>query len=62
MAKMKAAVIKPDEEWRAEADLHTLMEAEKIKKDPKRMAKVRALAQNKMMEVASIASEGKDES
>lgn len=62
MAKMKAAVIKPDEEWRAEADLHTLMEAEKIKADPKRMAKVRALAQKKMMEVASIASEGKDES
>ena len=62
MAKMKAAVIKADEEWRAESDLHTLMEAEKIEKDPKRMAKVRALAQKKMMEVASIASEGKDES
>ncbi len=62
MAKMKAAVINPDEEWRVESDLHTLMEAEKIKADPKRMAKVRALAQKKMMEVASIASEGKDES
>lgn len=62
MEKMKAAVIKPDEEWRVEADLHTLMKAEKIKNDPKRMAKVRALAQKKMMEVASIASEGKDES
>lgn len=62
MAKSKAIAIKPDEEWRAEADLHTLMEAEKIEKDPKRMAKVRALAQKKMMEVASIASEGNDES
>lgn len=62
MAKSKAIAIKPDEEWRVEADLHTLMEAEKIKKDPKRMAKVRALAQEKMMDVASIASEGKNES
>lgn len=62
MAKHKAIAIKPDEEWRVEADLHTLMEAEKIEKDPKRMAKVRALAQKKMMEAASIASEGKDES
>ncbi len=62
MAKMKAAVIKPDEEWRVETDLSCLLEAEKIKADPKRMAKVRALAQKKMMEVASIASEGKDES
>ena len=56
MAKSKAIAIKPDEEWRVEADLHTLMEAEKIEADPKRMAKVRALAQKKMMEVASIAS------
>ena len=62
MAKKTAVLVKPDEEWRAEADLHTLMEAEKIKADPKRMAKVRALAQKKMMEVASIASEGKEES
>ena len=62
MAKSNAIAIKPDEEWRVEADLHTLMKAEKIKEDPKRMAKVRALAQKKMMEVASIASEGKDES
>ena len=62
MAKKTAVLVKPDEEWRAEADLHTLLEAEKIKADPKRMAKVRALAQKKMMEVASIASEGKEES
>ena len=62
MTKSKAIAIKPDEEWRVEADLHTLMKAEEIKADPKRYAKVRALAQKKMMEVASIASEGKDES
>lgn len=62
MAKSKAIEIKPDEEWRAEADLHTLMEAEKIKADPKRYAKAQAIAKKKMMEVAKVASEGKDES
>lgn len=51
-----------DEEWRVESDLRTLMEAEVIEKDPKRMAKVRALAKKKMLEVAAIASEGPDES
>lgn len=49
-------------EWRAESDLRTLIEAEKIEKDPKRMKAVRDLAKKKMMEVASIASEGMDES
>ena len=34
MAKKSVVAIKPDEEWRAESDLHTLMEAEKIKADP----------------------------
>jgi hypothetical protein len=62
MAKKSVEAFKPDEEWRAESDLHTLMEAEKIKADPKRMAKVRALAKKKMMEAAAIASEGQDKS
>lgn len=62
MAKKSEVAIKPDEEWMVESDLRTLMEAEKIEKDPKRMAKVRALAKKKMMEAAAIASEGQDES
>lgn len=62
MTKSKAIAIKPDEEWRAEADLHTLIEAEKIKADPKRYAKAQAIAKKKMMEVAKVASEGNDES
>lgn len=49
-----------EEDWQAESDLRTLMEAERIEKDAKRMTKVRALAKQKMMEVAAIASEGKD--
>lgn len=58
-----AIAISSDEEWRVENDLRTMMEAEVIEKDPKRLAKVRALAKKRMMEVASIAAEsGKDES
>ena len=44
-------------DWRVEGDLSTLLEAEKIEKDPKRMAKVRALAKQKMLDVAVIAAE-----
>ena len=64
MAKKSVLVSAAAEEaeWRAESDLRTLIEAEKIEKDPKRMKAVRALAKKKMMEAASIASEGKDES
>lgn len=57
MAKKSVVTIKPDEEWQVEADLRCLLEAEKIEADPKRMAKVRALAQKKMKEVAKVASE-----
>ena len=57
MAKKSVVTIKPDEEWQVEADLRCLLEAEKIEAVPKRMAKVRALAQEKMMEVAKVASE-----
>lgn len=42
--------------WRIESDLGTLLEAEKIEKDPKRMGKVRALAKQKMLDVAAIAA------
>lgn len=51
-----------DAEWQAECDLRSLMEAEKIEKDPKRMKAAQELAKKKMLEVAAIASEGKDES
>lgn len=46
-----------EDDWQVESDLRTLMECEKIEKDPKRMAKVRALAKKKLMEVAAIAAE-----
>lgn len=51
-----------NDDWRVESDLNTMIEAEKIEKDPKRLAKVQALAKQRMLEAATIAAEGKDKS
>lgn len=51
-----------DDDWKARQDFETMIEAEKIERDPKRMGKVKALAQQRMLDAAKIASEGKDES
>jgi hypothetical protein len=55
--RSKAVAIKPDEEWRCESDCHVLMEAEKIKADPKRYEKAKAYAKKKMMEAAAVATD-----
>lgn len=58
MAKKNASIsLDTPEDWQVESDLRTLLDAEKIEKDPKRMAKVRDLAKQKMLAVAAIASE-----
>jgi hypothetical protein len=64
MAKRKSlsTAVPSENDWRAESDLSTLMEAEKIEKDPKRMAAVRKLAQTRLLGLAAIAAEGEDES
>ena len=51
------AGISEDNRWRAESDLSTLMEAEKIKADSKRLAAAQALAKEKMMAVAKVAAD-----
>lgn len=43
-------------EWRVEDDLRTLLEAEKIKKDSKRMKAVKELAKKKMEDMMHVAS------
>lgn len=48
------ASIKPDEEWRVESDMNTLMEAKKIQADPKRMAKIKMMAQKKLEMMAAV--------
>ncbi len=60
MAKVRAiAMTKSEDDWRAEDDMRTLMRAEEIKKDPKRLARAQALAKDRLMELAAVASEGK---
>jgi len=56
MAKANKVKIAEDEEWRVESDLRTLMDAEKIRRDPKRLAKAKALAKARMLEAAAVAS------
>ena len=54
--RAKDVVIKPDEEWRVEDDMRTLMNAKEVQADPKRMAKVKTLARKKLETVASVLS------
>lgn len=39
---------KQEEQWRTESDLDALIRAEEIRKDPKRLAKVRKLAKERL--------------
>lgn len=56
------AMIKADEEWRVEDDMRTLMRAKEIEADPKRMARVKAMAEKKLKEVAGVLSEASEKS
>jgi hypothetical protein len=58
--KSKGLDIRTDDSWRVEGDLSALMEAEKIKADPNRMAAVQRLAKEKMMAVAKVAMNDSD--
>ena len=51
---MKAGQIKIDDKWRVEDDMRTLMHAKEIQRDPKRMAAVRKLAQDKMADLKKL--------
>ena len=42
------------DDWQVESDLRTLMDAEKIEADPKRIAKVRALAKKRLLDMAAV--------
>ena len=43
-------------DWQAEDDMRTLMRAEEIKRDPKRLASAKACAKKKIEEVAAVAA------
>lgn len=46
-----------DKEWQAESDFRTLVEANRIKKDPKRLAAAKKAAQRKLDESKKDAAE-----
>lgn len=58
MAKSKGlSAVSMDDDWQVESDLRTIIDAEKIKRDPKRYQKVQQLAKKRMLEVAEVAAE-----
>lgn len=57
MARKSNTIGIGDENWQAESDLRTLIEAEQIEKDPKRFKKAKELAKNRLLEMASIAGD-----
>jgi len=56
MAKKTVKPAYVDEDWQAEDDMRCLMRAREIKHDPKRLAKVKALAKKRLESMAGIAS------
>jgi hypothetical protein len=61
MAKStKSPAIASSDDWQVEDDLLTLIRAKEIEKDPKRLAKARALAKQKMLDVAQVAADNDD--
>jgi pyocin large subunit-like protein len=59
--KSKATLgMAPDDDWKVESDLRSLMEAEQVRRDPKRLAKAQALAKRKMVEAAAVAGGAAD--
>jgi len=55
MAKSKGLDVSTPRDWETEEDLRVLTRAAEIKKDPKRMARVKELAKKRLEEIASVA-------
>lgn len=55
MAKGSIAVTM-DKDWQADADLRTLLEAEEIRENPKRLAAAKAAAKEKLVDMAKVAT------
>lgn len=47
-----------EDDYQCQRDLECLLECARIEADPKRMAKVRAMAKKRMLGMAKVASEG----
>lgn len=54
MKKSSPTSIAGDTEWQAQSDVRTLVEAEQIKRDPKRLAAAKACAKKRLEETAAV--------
>lgn len=57
----KAMAIGMDADWQAESDMRTLMQAEEIEKDPKRLAAAKKKAKEKLAELQKVLGEKENE-
>lgn len=55
--KTTAPAAYSDGDWKAESDMRTLMEAEAIRRDGKRLAAAKACATKKLEDMASVMAE-----
>lgn len=60
MGKIKSIGMKSEDDWVVEDAMRTLMRAKEIRNDKKLMAKVSAMAKEKLMELADVAAEAKE--
>jgi RPA family protein len=60
MGKIKSIGMKSEDDWMVEDAMRTLMRAKEIRNDKKLMAKVSAMAKEKLMELADVAAEAKE--
>lgn len=56
MGNRSPTAVAEEKDWRAEDDMRTLMNAEEIKNDPKRLAAAKAAAKKKLIELAAVTS------
>ena len=60
MGNIKSIGMKSEDDWMVEDAMRTLMRAKEIRNDNKLMAKVSAMAKEKLMELADVAAEAKE--
>ena len=60
MGKIKSIGMKSEDDWMVEDAMRTLMRAKEIRNDKKLMAKVSAMAKEKLIELADVAAEAKE--
>lgn len=57
----KASAISSENDWRARSDMSTLVEAEQIRNDPKRLKAALAQAKKQAADLASVTDEAAEE-